>query len=73
MDMTHLATVKLPDGNIYDITTRLEEIHMIRQWINELVGYDETKFEMRYMSSGDCIKIWFDDEKHAMLCTLRWG
>ena len=71
--MTHLATIKLTDNNIYDITSRLEEIHMIRQWINELVKYDETKYQMSYMATGDSIKIWFDDEKHAMLCQLRWG
>jgi len=71
--MTHLATVKLPDNNIYNIALRLAEIHMIREWINELVKYDETKYQMSYMASGDSIKIWFDDEKHAMLCQLRWG
>lgn len=72
--MSYSVKVKLlTDINLFDIQTRVEEVHTIRDWVMELVGYDETLFDMKYMSDGEYLNIWFDDEKHAMVCQLRWG
>lgn len=67
-----LVTVPLTNNDIFDLQSRIEEVHIIREWVCELVGWDETKFKIRYLGSSDSLNIWFDDEKHAMLCALRW-
>lgn len=70
--MSHLVKVNLLTDNIFDIETRIEEVTTIRDWVQLLVK-DDTKYEIKYMASGECLNIWFDDEKHAMVCQLRWG
>ena len=65
-------TIPLRNTDLFQIDLRIEEVQVIRDWIRELANYDESKFEIRYISTGDCLKVWFEDDKLAMLCALRW-
>ena len=65
-------TIPLRNTDIFQIDLRIEEVQVIREWILDLTNHDESKFEIRYMSTGDCLKIWFENDKHATICALRW-
>lgn len=66
------VSIKLKTRNIFDIDHRVAEVAAIREWILELVEWDDTKFEMRYHSSGERLVVWFDEDRHAMLFKLKW-
>lgn len=63
---------KLKTKDIFDLDSRLAEVQEIREWICELVEWKEDLFEIRYHSSGSRLSIWFENEKHAIMCALRW-
>lgn len=47
----------------------------IIEWVNELVSWDDSKYFMRYRSGTTetyYLDVWFEEEQHAMWCSLRW-
>jgi hypothetical protein len=71
VDMNIQITLKTND--IWDITSRVNEIAEIREYICELVEWDDTLFDIRYHSSGRKMIVWFEQDEHALLFKLRWG
>jgi len=69
----HKVTVYLPVKNIFDSTARQEKFKKIKDWIDELVEWQDNQYSLHVHSSGQIMNIWFRDEHHAMLCTLRWS
>ena len=69
---THRAFVPLKTNNIFDTQTRLDEVKTIMEWVNELVEWDKSRFEVSYSSQGNGLTIWFRDEQDAVFCQLRW-
>ena len=59
-------------SNVLEISDRIAEIHNIRDWINELVYWDEDMYQIRFHSSGEKMIVWFEEEQHATAFALRW-
>ena len=57
----------------FDIQQRLDEINSIREWIGELVEWDDTLYKISFHSSGQKIIVWFEKDEHALLFKLRFG
>jgi len=70
--VNYKVNVKLRTTNLFDIESRINEVLVIREWVEQLVEYNEDLFEIRYRSSGESLDIWFEEEKHALMCELRW-
>lgn len=60
-------------SSILDINGRIRELSSIRDWINELVEWDETLYEIRFHSSGQKMIVWFEHNEHALLFKLKWS
>jgi len=70
--MTHLAQITLQTTDIYNVSERLAEIKEIKDWIDELVHWQLNQYELRFLSSSRTLMVWFEDEKHATLCKIKW-
>lgn len=60
-------------SSLLDINTRIGEIQDIRDWINELVCWDDSLYEIRFHSSGQRMIVWFEHDEHAAMFVLRWA
>ena len=65
--------IKLRTRNIFDVESRLIEVEEIREWIRELVEWDDDKFSIKFSHEGCVMVVWFDDPEHAIMCKLRWS
>lgn len=72
-NLNHHVFVVLKSKDIWNVKSRLDEIADIRDWILELVGWDKDKFYIRYLSATECLDIWFEEERHAVACALKWA
>lgn len=70
MNKLHRVKIQLKTKDIWDVDSRVREVAAIRDWVTELAGWDDDRFEIQ-LSSG-CIYAWFEDEKQAVMCALRW-
>lgn len=73
MKRQHKVRIKLRTNYIWDIDSRVDEIREIRDWVNEQCGWIEDRFEIKIHSQGAIMDIWFEEERHAIMCTLRWA
>ena len=73
MKRQHRVRIKLRTNNIWDIQSRVDEIRDIRDWVNELCGWEEDRFEIKIHQQGATMDIWFEDSKDAVVCSLRWS
>jgi hypothetical protein len=64
-------TLKTTDH--WDVESRLNEVTAIREWIEELVEWNQDLYQIRFHSSGHRMIVWFEHDKHAMLFKLRWS
>lgn len=71
--MEYKAIINLKTTDIWDIKSRLDEIEEIRDWIEEQVGWNKDKYVIQYKSSGQQLLVWFEEERDAMMCILRWS
>lgn len=53
-------------------STRIDQVRIIRDWVNEQIGWAENRFEIKTHSSGGSMDVWFEDSKDATLFSLRW-
>jgi len=60
-------------ADVFDSEHRLNEIVSIREWIDELVEWDNSLYEIRYHMSGKKMIVWFEEDEHALLFKLRYG
>jgi hypothetical protein len=65
--------IKLNTFDIYDIDSRMQELAEVREWISELVSWNEKMFAITYRGSEQKIIVWFEKDEHATLCALRWS
>ena len=71
--MTYRARINLKTKDIYDLDARMNEIMEITEWIKSLVHWHEDQFEIKYLSSNQALDVWFKEEKHAIICAMRWS
>lgn len=67
--------VKIPlrTSKIWDsVEDRVNEVSEIREWILELVRWDENLFSIKYLATRDSLTVWFKHEEHANWCAMRW-
>jgi hypothetical protein len=57
---------------VWDPEARLIEFNELRAWLDELTEWQPNMYDLRFHSSGRQCIAWFADERHAMLCALRW-
>ncbi len=52
-----------------------QQVEVISEWVDELVSWDRNKRFMNYVDSHPRprLDIWFEEEHHAMWCSLRWS
>lgn len=67
-----IVTFKLRTTDIFNIEARVNEVQEIKEWLDELVEWDDTKYKMTIHSSGARCTVWFDNHEHAIMCKLRW-
>lgn len=58
--------------DLLDVEYRVTRLREIRDWIDELVEWDTSLYEIKYHSSGQKMIVWFEHEEHAMLFKIRW-
>lgn len=68
----HCVKIRLRQNNVWDIESAVEEIQHIRDWVDELTEWQPNMYSMNIHNSGHICDIWFLEERHALLCTLRW-
>ena len=67
------VNVKLKTQDIFDINSRIEEVEEIRNWIMNLVSYNENMFSIHFHSDGQQLGVWFEEDEHAVVFMLKWG
>ncbi len=72
-DRQHKVKIQLKTRNIWDIESRLIEINELRTWLDELTEWQPDMYELRFHSSGARIVAWFADERHALMCALKYS
>ena len=60
-------------ADVFDVESKLVEVQSIRDWIDELVEWDISLYEIRYHMSGKKMIVWFEHDEHALLFKLRYG
>jgi hypothetical protein len=65
--------VKFDTKDIFNIEARIEQAQEMKEWLDELVEWDERKYKMHFHSSGNKLIIWFEEQEHAIMCKLRWA
>lgn len=73
MKREHKVRIKLKTNNIWDTTSRVEEVKEIRDWIGQQCGWDPDKWEFKIHSMGNVLDVWFEEERDAIMCALRWS
>ena len=73
MKRQYKVRIRLRTNDVWDLTSRVDEVREIRDWVNELCGWEEDRFEFKTHSMGTVMDIWFEHEKDAMMCELRWS
>ena len=72
MNREHRVRIRLKSNYLWNVESRVNEIREIRDWVNEQCGWTEDRFEVHIHSSGSIMDIWFENEKDAIMCALRW-
>jgi hypothetical protein len=68
-----IVRIKLKDHFLFDIDSRVAEVIALRDWLDELVEWDRSKYELKVHAQGTRAIIVFDEIEHAILCKLRWS
>jgi hypothetical protein len=70
----HNVPVRLKTRDlIWDWEGHLIELNELRAWLDEITEWRLGMYELRFHSSGCQCVAWFADERHAVLCALRWS
>jgi hypothetical protein len=57
---------------IWNTEARLIELNELRAWLDEITEWQPDMYELKFHSSGRQCVAWFAEERHAVLCALRW-
>ena len=71
--MDYKALVTLKSIDVWDTESRVNEIWKIRDWLDELVKWQEGMYHVQYLTTKSQLLIWFKEERHATMCSLRWS
>ena len=55
------------------IEARADKVKEIRDWIDEQTDWQSDVYSMIYAANKSELHVWFKEEKHAMMCVLRWS
>jgi hypothetical protein len=69
----HNVPVRLKIRNDLDWEERLIEVNELRAWLDKITEWQLGMYELKFHSSGSQCVAWFADERHAVLCALRWS
>lgn len=69
----HCVKIQLKQHDILAIDLAIEEIQTIRDWIDALVEWQPDMYSMNIHNSKHICDVWFLEERHALLCALRWS
>jgi hypothetical protein len=69
----HPVKIRLQTNDIWDVESRLKEINQLRAWLDEITEWQEDMYELRFHSSGSQCVAWLADERHALICALKWS
>lgn len=72
MKRQHRVRIKLRTNDIWDIDSRVNEVREIRDWIGNQCHWDPDLFEVKIHSMGATMDVWFEEERHAVACALKW-
>jgi 3-polyprenyl-4-hydroxybenzoate decarboxylase len=72
--MEYYVKIILKTRDIYNIEDRVKEIQEIAEWLDELTEWKPKMYSLnvRHVSTIAVLDLFFVEEKHAMMCTLRW-
>jgi hypothetical protein len=73
MKREYKVRIKLKTNNIWDTSSRVEEVREIREWVEQQCSWDPDNFEIKFHSMGNVMDVWFEHEQDAVMCTLRWA
>ena len=68
----HRVQISLNPIDVNDTDIRIIEIQELKAWIDDLVEWQPDQYAMNIHSSASKIDIWFKEDRHAMVCALRW-
>ena len=68
-----IVYVRLKTNDIFSVDNRLAEVREMKEWLDELVEWDKSKYSLTFHSSGARLVIWFEEDEHAIMCKLRWS
>ncbi len=66
------VSIPLKQNDIFNIQGAVEEIQLLCEWLDELVDWHPDMYSMNVRSQSRIVDVWFLEERHALLCTLRW-
>jgi hypothetical protein len=70
----HNVSVRLKTRDLlWDPEARLIELNELRAWLDKITEWKPGMYELRFHSSGRQCVAWFAEERHAVLCALRWS
>lgn len=72
--MEHYVKIILKTRDIFNIEARVKEIQEIAEWLDELTEWKPKMYSLnvRHVSTTAVLDLFFVEEKHAMMCMLRW-
>jgi hypothetical protein len=70
---SHRIQIKLKTNNIWDVMSRVEEVVEIREWVEQQCEWNTDNYDFNFRSSTGIIDIWFEHERDAIMCALRWS
>jgi hypothetical protein len=57
---------------VWEWEDHLIEINELRAWLDEITEWQPDMYELRFHNNGSRCVAWFAEERHAVLCALRW-
>lgn len=71
MNREYRVRIKLLPVLFWDTTPQFIEVLAIKDWVTEQCNWNEDKFEIK-IHSRNIMDVWFEHEKDAVICALRW-
>jgi hypothetical protein len=71
--MDYKAVIALKTNNVWDTEARVNEIWEIKEWLDELVKWQRGMYSVQYLTTSQQLLVWFREERHATMCSLRWS
>jgi len=71
-DHNYRVSIQLNTTDIYDIDARVNEIRDLKDWVDQLVEWQPNQYSFNMIYAVSILDVWFKEEKHAVMCILRW-